>query len=205
MGWDGTIATHYKNGRIDRKAKCDERLTWSNDKRAVRVVKSTLVGSTYYAAVEYKDIVEDVTEIVGAVILTSVDGREILMKVMQDTSGPCACDCPVSILNLLTPTDSEWANEWRDKCRAKAEDKKREKKDPRSLKNLPENSVISFVAPWDMSSGTKRGDKIRLTKRLSSFRYNKSGVKKVYAWSDGYYRWPEKVIPKDYVVEEVGE
>jgi hypothetical protein len=33
--------------------------------------------------------------------------------------GPCDHDCPAAILDLLTPTDSDWANAWRQKCRAR--------------------------------------------------------------------------------------
>jgi hypothetical protein len=38
---------------------------------------------------------------------------------MDETMGPCDHDCPAAILDLLTPTDSEWANAWRQKCRAR--------------------------------------------------------------------------------------
>jgi hypothetical protein len=37
---------------------------------------------------------------------------------MDETCGPYEKKCPLSILNLLTPTDNEWANEWRKQCRA---------------------------------------------------------------------------------------
>jgi hypothetical protein len=33
--------------------------------------------------------------------------------------GPCACNCPAKILDLLTdPAPNEWAAEWRAKCQA---------------------------------------------------------------------------------------
>lgn len=53
MGWDYTHATHYtKTGAIDRKAEIDELYTWQNDTRKAEVVRSAMVGSTYYAAIE---------------------------------------------------------------------------------------------------------------------------------------------------------
>src|SRR3546814_8395448 len=36
---------------------------------------------------------------------------------MDETVGPCASKCPASILSLLTPTESQWANAWRARCR----------------------------------------------------------------------------------------
>jgi len=38
-------------------------------------------------------------------------------KDMDETMGPYYYDCPVSILNQLTPIGSELANKWRNKCR----------------------------------------------------------------------------------------
>ena len=59
MGWTSYHATHYKNGMVDRKAECDSIF---NDVMVTRdsdipigkfeVLKSTMVGSTYYAAVK---------------------------------------------------------------------------------------------------------------------------------------------------------
>jgi hypothetical protein len=31
--------------------------------------------------------------------------------------GPCECDCPDAILDLVTPTDHQYADEWRARCR----------------------------------------------------------------------------------------
>lgn len=53
MGWDYTHATHYtRTGAIDRKAEIDELYTWQNDTKKYEVVRSCMVGATYYAAVK---------------------------------------------------------------------------------------------------------------------------------------------------------
>ena len=53
MGWDYTHATHYtRTGAIDKKAEIDELYTWQNDTRKAEVVRSAMVGGTYYAAVK---------------------------------------------------------------------------------------------------------------------------------------------------------
>ena len=53
MGWDYTHATHYtRTGAIDKKAEIDELYTWQNDTKKYEVVRSCMVGATYYAAVK---------------------------------------------------------------------------------------------------------------------------------------------------------
>ncbi|WP_054697714.1 DUF6927 domain-containing protein [Syntrophomonas palmitatica] len=37
-------------------------------------------------------------------------------KEIDESMGPCETECPEKILKLLTPTESEWANEWRKRC-----------------------------------------------------------------------------------------
>lgn len=48
MGWTEYVATQYKNGTVDRKAECDILFDGSKSK----VLKSRMVGSTYYAAIQ---------------------------------------------------------------------------------------------------------------------------------------------------------
>ena len=151
MGWTSTDARHYKtNGKVDVKAECDSLWNCSH----LQVLKSSMVGTTYYAAVAITGkrengnvipIPKEQQKVVGVVTLTSTrndDGFNFGYKEMDETVCPYYFDCPLSILNLLTPTDSEWANKWRDKCRENAERKKQERKNPDSLNNLPIGSVI---------------------------------------------------------------
>src|SRR3546814_10831371 len=37
---------------------------------------------------------------------------------MSENMGPCEADCPAAILELLSPTDHEYALDWRARCRA---------------------------------------------------------------------------------------
>lgn len=55
--------------------------------------------------------------------------------------GPCYYDCPVSILNLLSETDSEYANSWRNKC--KENNKRKNSSD--CLNRLPIGTSIKFL------------------------------------------------------------
>jgi len=47
------------------------------------------------------------------------DGFNFRYKEMTEDMGPCACNCPAKILDLLTdPPSNAWAAEWRARCRA---------------------------------------------------------------------------------------
>ena len=52
MGWTSYHATHYRNGKVDRKAECDAYFMEGLNAGWYRIVRSTLVGSVYYAAVQ---------------------------------------------------------------------------------------------------------------------------------------------------------
>lgn len=138
MGWTSYHATNYKKDKVDRKAECEACI----DTKACVVIKSRMIGSTYYAAVkvvadwnsdtdEYVPIPEDKQYVFGAVILTKVNHNDYFnfsYKTMDETCLPYYFDCPMSILNLLSPTDNEYANNWRNECLKKAEQKKLRKK-----------------------------------------------------------------------------
>lgn len=121
MGWTYQRAKNYKsNGSVDRKAECDALINYTTDKVQQKVLKSSMRGTVYYAAVER---IEDGTrQVWAAIFLTAGQDRSdpyfnFGYKDMDETMGPFNYDCPVSILDLLTPTDSENANIWRQKCR----------------------------------------------------------------------------------------
>lgn len=177
MGWTSYHATHYKNGKIDRKGECDAYFMKGLNRGHYDVLKSSMVGKVYYAAVKplkkyskddvgneiIVDIPTDEQQVFGVVFLTSTDVKDyhnFSYKEMDETVGPCYYDCPKGILDLLTPIDSEWANNWRAKCREQLE----KKKNPNALSNLPEYTVIKVVLPFDTQRHSK-GDELTLTKR----------------------------------------
>lgn len=137
MGWTHCFdGRRLPNGKIDRKYECDKMLTFDRkDKDGnvighTRVLKSAMVGSTYYAAVE--TVVGEKRNVVAAVFLTCGktrwDNTEWGYKDMDETMGPYKYDCPKGILDLLTPTDWEEANKWRELCRKRLAEKKEAKK-----------------------------------------------------------------------------
>lgn len=175
MGWTGQHAEHYKNGIVDRKAECDAYFLEGLNRGFYEVLKSTMVGSTYYAAVkplkkyrgadEIVDIPETDREVFGIVFLTSTDSKDYYnfsYKPMDETMGPCYYDCPESILKLLSPTDNEYAINWRKKCYEQIERKKKYN----AFKKLPYGTVIKVIMPYD-TKYFKKGDIIKLRKDCS--------------------------------------
>ena len=104
MGWDYTHATHYtRTGAIDKKAEIDELYTWQNDTKKYEVVRSCMVGATYYAAVKATVLSTGEVETFAAVALTHTNNRDYFnfgVKTMEESMGPCEDHCPASILSL---------------------------------------------------------------------------------------------------------
>jgi len=99
-----------------------EQLTWSSADMFSRVLDLAIVNRTEaYAAVETirKDGSREVWAAVYLLKFAPKDrgGYTFSYKDMSEHAGPYATSCPARILELLTPTDSEYANEWRRACR----------------------------------------------------------------------------------------
>lgn len=148
MGWTSYHASFYKNGKIDRKAECDSIMNCDmvGNKGRYEVLKSAMVGSTYYAAVKktiFKTGAKPEKESVfGVVMLTSVNNKDhfnFSYKDMDESAGPGYYDCPKGILDVLTPTEYEWAKEWRERCYENI----KKKKSPDALSNLPKRKNLT--------------------------------------------------------------
>lgn len=195
MSWTGYNKMYCitkPNGTIDRKAELDHELFNNNER--FTLVKSIMVGSVYYAAVRR----ELTGEVQGWVVLTMVNDVDFLYKDICETSGPYDCQCPKSILNLLTPTDSEWANEWREKCRKYHESQK----DPKLFKNLKEGQQALWQVASDEWScwGINKGEIYCLTKvrKPHSNRY-------IWLLDDGRYVDPKYIKPDEYKLSSLSK
>jgi hypothetical protein len=110
MGW-----TFLYSIPADPKAELDGLFTCYTETCTYRVLKSSMVGTVYYAAVKKIKVGEPVI-VFGAVCLTKRGQGQWGYKDMDESMGPDESKCPIGILRLLTPTDSEWANAWRTRC-----------------------------------------------------------------------------------------
>lgn len=181
MGWTGIHATYYNGDKIDRKAQLDSLWNEGNHK----VVKSTMKGAVYYAAIETPD------GITGVVTITRVNMKNyfnFVYKVIIETMGPAESKCPKSILNLLSPTDSQFANEWRKRCRENID----ADRNPKALKNLPIGSVIKFMV------GGKTYEAI---KHPPAYQFKRPFWMRI--GEDEYVK--TKWIPSTYTVVTIGE
>ena len=197
MGCTSYHATHYKNGKVDRKAECDAYFTEGLNEGFYRLEKSTMIGSVYYAAVtglkrynegKKEDVPKDEQHTFGVVFLTSVDSKDYYnfsYKDMDETCGPFCYDCPESILKLLSPTTSEFAQKWRDGCR-------KHRKLRKALNDLPVGSVIEF----ERVDGTKR-----YVKHAPAFQFKKP----FWYNPEGHSYIPNKNIPDGYCVIKEGK
>ena len=192
MGWTSQHANYYKNGTVDKLEECRDLLTCSSEKGFWKPIKMALVGSTVYAAVE-RVLPNGDRYVYGEVILTKTNMRDYYdfsYKDMDETSGPYKTECPIAILNLLTPTDNENAKKWREDCYEYHRNKANSKKDKNSLNNLPVGSVIEMPY-WN--GGTKT-----LTK------CNHYSPKTI--WTDGCYRYTTPTIKRQgYTVIKRGD
>ena len=141
MGWTSYHATHYKHSKgsisIDRKAEVEKSFG-----EGYEILKSSMVGSVHYAAVRkvkqytkqndgtymYVDIPKEKQIVFATVTLTRTDMTDyynFAYKDMDESMGPCESNCPLSILELLSPTEDCYAIDWRKRCEQNAERKKK--------------------------------------------------------------------------------
>ena len=165
MGWTSYNAEFYKNGKVDRKAEMDNRWTQEESEKypKLRVLKSSMVGNIYYAAIEISRGGK-VEEVFATTAITSTNMKDYYnfsYKDLDETMGGCNYDCPVGILNLLTPTDNEYALQWRAEC-LKQQKKKKEKENLRKSLVQGKKYLIklwngkTFEAEWSTYMNRKR-------------------------------------------------
>ena len=163
MGWTHSFgAKHWKQVRgrmvVDRKAELDDLFTWCqhNERWNViygyRVLKSAMVGTTYYAAVERYDNRTGRRNVMAAICLTcgktKWDRTLWGYKDMDETMGPYYYDCPKAILDMLTPTDNDTANEWREACRRNMAEKRERRAHANDPIYVPAGVTIREERAW---------------------------------------------------------
>ena len=115
MGWTGRPMWYNPNGAERVRLAIED----SIDSECV--IDSALVGNNVYIAYKHGE------RVFGVVILTGFSRHEFLTKPITEMEGPVVYDCPMRILNKLTPTESEYAMQWREKCRLRREEKRQKR------------------------------------------------------------------------------
>ena len=130
-----------------------------------------------YMAYRIKDIEKNEDKVIGIVILVDYarDGH-FGYKDMDESMGPNYYNCPKRILDLLTPTEYEYAQEWRRLCYENADRAK-------LVKNLKHGQMIDLEYPLDFG---KHYGKYRTFQVIKDKR-------KTFYWG-----WRNGVIPHTY-------
>lgn len=106
----------------------------------------------FYAAMRDRGTGE-VWALVVAVQRTPSAHFNYTYKEMQDSMGPGYYGASRAVLDALTPTESQWANEWRAQVRARLD------------RRVPKvGDVVRFTHPFEFQDGKER-DTFRLTQR----------------------------------------
>ena len=107
MGW----TSYDVYGSIDRLAECRKEFSRSPD--WATIVKDAMVEKVYYAAMK-----SSITgEVWALVVLTDIYKGQFFYKDMSEDMEPYYYKCPDKILDLLSPTENEYALRWRERCR----------------------------------------------------------------------------------------
>lgn len=123
MGW---LYMQSLDGYSGPRQDLDAQFTCQRGDVTMKVLRSALVRMrTYYAALEYARLATGERSVVGIVCLVRYNPRDhegyiFGYKDMEESMGPCESECPERILDLLTPTDNQYAIEWRARCRQNA-------------------------------------------------------------------------------------
>lgn len=144
MGW------MFQYGKpADIKAEITRLCTWNTDRGKGEALKVMNYGSTWYVACKSTptdpthkisdfEQAEDGSYVFAAVFLTRIDKGEFGYKDMDETMGPNASNCPAGILNLLSPTTSEYALAWRERCR-----------NQRKVQRIAEGTIVRLKTAWE--------------------------------------------------------
>lgn len=108
MGWTGGQLEGPFSARAAIAFEC-------GDEFAERVIDAALKGNVVYAAVRE----HNGDQVFGLVLYTERHAGVLYTKAVTEEMGPGDFDCPARILALLSPTDSDYAQEWRARCRAR--------------------------------------------------------------------------------------
>lgn len=114
--------------------------------------KYEVVDSSTKSGVCYLAVRDKTDGLVSAVVVlfrrTPKDYYNFWCKWIDEGMGPGEADCPDRILDKLSPTTSEWANEWRSNCRAS-------NVRANAAKKIEPGTVLEFP-PMTFSDGVSR-------------------------------------------------
>lgn len=159
MGW-----TFYNHTPPCIRSEIKNLCTFESEDRIAAPVKASRVGTTWYVAVKVQlkgalaipgghcpfssfTLDSQGAYVFAAVFLTRSEGGAWGFKDMDECMGPGMSEAPLAILDLLSPTSSEYALKWRERCRAIAALKSR---------TIENGDVIKLETPLEFADGRER-------------------------------------------------
>jgi hypothetical protein len=133
MGWTHTNRPSYQTPTEFIK----EHFSWEGEKYTCKVIETSVKLDVAFAAVERIEKATGNREVWALVLLLHHMPKSYYnfgYKDMDETMGPYRYDCPAKILDLLTPTDNEYALKWRAECRKRLSQKV----------SMPAGTIVKF-------------------------------------------------------------
>jgi len=143
MGWDG----NYCSKPGTRREEAELLLEYFNADGytlPTRVLKHRLIGNTWYAKVETTREDGSVLRWIAVCLVRWEDGM-LLRKMMDNSVGPYADDCPTSWFSDV-PVAGRFDQEWRNRCYARQE---RHRHTMRCLRKLEAGDSVKFSTRYD--------------------------------------------------------
>lgn len=197
MGWT-SISVHelnynFQTKKYDRKSWLDNNYNSETKDYKWEVLKSSMVGTTWYGAIKRTKKATNEIIVFGETILTAIDHGEFFYKEVSESMGPYTIDCPLNILKLLTPTDDPYSLQWRDKCVAKHQFIRLSRKWWDIAQDSSRTRYLVYEVPYEIKDKNEvkyyKGDKIYLT--YGKYRYH---GKVISCWTDGDLHFSKKDI-----------
>ena len=134
MGW-----LYQDDPVADPVAELTARFTYDGHTRTWRVLDAARIANTIYMAVNSTDKPTGKSYVFAAVILISNTKKHGFgYKDMDESVGPCQCDCPDRIMRLLTPDrdlpNPGYAADWRARVEARKAAKRQQTQRRQSLR-----------------------------------------------------------------------
>lgn len=141
MGWTFIQADLNKT----RKQLAIKEVEWEYCEKSCKVIYAREVASIVYMAVKASDAKTGDSHVFGVVALTKIQSNETFnfgIKLMDETMLPNYYGAPKKLLNLLSPTDDEWALMWRKECMEQHERNTNYNRVQRQMRTLPFGTVL---------------------------------------------------------------
>lgn len=134
------MGTYYTTDTQDLTAY--EFLKRELDRPGHKIIDHSVHGRTAYLACQTSS-----GEVYGLVCMLHKNSDGWGYNPVEESMGPYEVECPLRILDKLSPTDSEYALRWRNDCREHASLK-------RKRSSMGVGSVIRFPSPLRFSDGS---------------------------------------------------